>query len=88
MRSSRAASHGARRTRWPCGASWASASTLRQGFGRGTPRGLPGPPLEAPALEIALAMFWERLWVPATALLAHLRLLRPVARSQSALAIA
>jgi transposase len=61
---------------------------MRQVFGRGTPRGPQGPPLDAPALEIALAMFCERLWVPANALLAHLRLLRPVARSQPALAIA
>jgi transposase len=61
---------------------------MRQVFGRGTPRGLQGAPLDVPALEIALAMFCERLWVPANALLMHLRLLRPVARRQSALAIA
>jgi len=41
-----------------------------------------------PALEIAFAMFRERLWTTTRALLAPVRLLPRVARSYSALATA
>ena len=57
-------------------------------FGPGTPRGLQGHPLDARSLEIALAMFCERLWLTTSALLAHLRLLPRVSCSHSAWAIA
>jgi hypothetical protein len=46
----------------------------------------PEKPLDIPALEIALAMFCERLWVPANALLGLLRPLWPVARSDRLMA--
>ena len=61
---------------------------MRQVFGRGTPRGLQGDPLEARSLEVAFAMLYERLWVTADALLAYLRLLPRAPRSPSAWAIA
>jgi transposase len=61
---------------------------MRQVFGRGTPRGLQGDPLGACALEIALAMLGERLWVTTNVLLAHLRLLTRVSSRHSALVIA
>ena len=48
---------------------------MRQVFGRGTPRGLQGQPLDGRALEIALAMLYERLWETTNALLTHVRLL-------------
>jgi transposase len=60
---------------------------MRQVFGRGTPRGLQGEPVDAPAPEIALAMLSEQLWAATNALLAPLRLLLPVWRRHSALAI-
>ena len=61
---------------------------MRQVFGRGTPRGLQGDSLGPCALEIALAMLGERLWVTANALLAHGRLLPRLSSPRSALAIA
>lgn len=61
---------------------------MRQVFGRGTPRGLQGDPLGPCALEIALAMLGERLWVTANPLLAHWRLLPRLSSPRSALAIA
>jgi transposase len=61
---------------------------MRQVFGRGTPRGLQGQPLDAGALEIALGMLYERLWVTANALLTHSGLLLRVSSSHSSLAIA
>jgi len=61
---------------------------MRQVFGRGTPRGLQGQPLDARALEIALAMLCERLWVTTNALLARVRLLPRVSGRRPALAIA
>jgi transposase len=61
---------------------------MRQVFGRGTPRGLQGDPLAACALEIALAMLGERLWVTANALLALWRLPPRLSSRCSALAIA
>jgi transposase len=61
---------------------------MRQVFGRGTPRGLQGDPLDARSLEIAFTMLYERLWVTANALLAYLRLLPRAPRSLSAWAIA
>lgn len=61
---------------------------MRQVFGRGTPRGLQGDPLDARSLEIAFAMLYERLGVTADALLAYLRLLPRAPRSPSAWAIA
>ena len=61
---------------------------MRQVFGRGTPRGLQGDPMDARWLEIALAMLYERLWGTADALLAHIRLLPRAARRPSAWAIA
>ena len=61
---------------------------MRQLFGRGTPRGLQGQALDARALEIALAMLHERLWVTTNALLAHWGLLPRVLRRHSAPAIA
>ncbi|MGH7348317.1 MAG: transposase, partial [Candidatus Rokuibacteriota bacterium] len=60
---------------------------MRQVFGRGTPRGLQGAPSDARSLEIALAMVYERLWVTADALLAHLRLPPRAPRSPSTWAI-
>jgi transposase len=56
---------------------------MRQVFGRGTPRGLQGAPLDACALEIALAMLSEQLRVTTGALLAPLWLLGPVWRRHS-----
>src|SRR3989442_9940687 len=56
---------------------------MRQVFGRGTPRGLQGQPLDARALEIALAMLCERLWVTTNALLARVRLLPRVSGPSS-----
>jgi hypothetical protein len=44
--------------------------------------------LDARALEIALAMLCERLWVTTNALLAHARLLPRVSSRRSSLAIA
>ena len=38
---------------------------MRQAFGRGTPRGLQGGPFDPDALEIAFAMFVERVWMAA-----------------------
>jgi len=61
---------------------------MRQVFGRGTPRGLQGQSLDARALEIALAMLCERLWVTTNALLARVRLLPRVSGRRPALAIA
>jgi transposase len=61
---------------------------MRQLFGRGTPRGLQGRALDARALEIALAMLHERLWMTTNALLAHLGLLPRVLHRHSAPAIA
>ena len=61
---------------------------MRRVFGRGTPRGLQGQPLDARTLEIALAMLYERLWVTTNALLPHLGLFPRVSRSHLALAIA
>lgn len=61
---------------------------MRQVFGPGTPRGLQGHPLDARSLEIALAMFCERLWLTTRALLAHVRLLPRVSCSHSVWAIA
>ena len=61
---------------------------MRQVFGRGTPRGLQGDPLDARSLEIALARLYERLWVTAHALLAHLRLLPRAPRNPSAWTVA
>jgi transposase len=61
---------------------------MRQVFGRGTPRGLQGQPLDAPGLEIALAMLYERLCVTTNALLAHLKPLSRVSSRHSALAVA
>jgi transposase len=61
---------------------------MRQVFGRGTPRGLQGAPLDARAVDIALAMRPERLGVTMSALLAPLRLLVPVWCRHSMLAIA
>ena len=61
---------------------------MRQVFGRGTPRGLQGDPLDARSLEIAFTLLYERLWVTANALLAYLRLLPRAPRSLSAWAIA
>ena len=64
---------------------------MRHVFGRGTPRGLQGHPLDTRALEIVLAMLGERLWKTTNALLTPLRLLPRVVRvvrRQSALAIA
>ena len=60
---------------------------MRQVFGRGTPRGLQGAPSDARALEIALAMLSEQLCMTTNALLAPLRLLVPVWRRHSVLAI-
>lgn len=51
---------------------------MRKVFGRGTPRGLQGAPLDAGALEFALAMLFARLWETPNALLARLRLPVPV----------
>jgi len=61
---------------------------MRRVFGCGTPRRLQGEPVGVPALEIAFAMFRERLWTTTRALLAPVRLLPRVARSYSALATA
>jgi hypothetical protein len=61
---------------------------MRQVFGRGTPRGLQGDPVDARSLAIAPTILYERLWVTADALLAHLRLLPRAPRSPSAWAIA
>jgi transposase len=61
---------------------------MRQVFGRGTPRGLQGQPLDALPLEIAFATLCHRLWVAIHARLAHLRFLPRVSLSHSALAIA
>ena len=61
---------------------------MRQVFGRGTPRGLQGDPLDARSLEIALAILSERLWVPVDGLRAHLHLLLRAPRSRSAWMIA
>ena len=60
---------------------------MRQVFGRGTPRGLQGEPLDAPAPEIVLAMLSEHLWATTNARLAPLWLLLPVWRRHSVLAI-
>src|SRR5712692_6351449 len=57
---------------------------MRQMFGVGAPRRLQGRPLEACALEIALAMLYERLWVTTDALLAHPGLLPRTSRRHSA----
>src|SRR4029450_11090039 len=61
---------------------------MRQVFGVGAPRRLQGQPLDARPLEIALAVLYERLWVPANALLESSGLLSCVSRRHSALAIA
>jgi transposase len=61
---------------------------MRQVFGVGAPRRLQGQPLDARTLEIALAVLYERLWVPANALLESSGLLSCVSRRHSALAIA
>jgi transposase len=61
---------------------------MRKVFGVGAPRRLQGAPLDAPALEIVLAMLYERLWGTPTAFLAPLRLLPRVLSCHSALAIA
>ena len=60
---------------------------MRAAFGCGTPRGLQGAPSDARALEIALAMLSEQLCMTTNALLAPLRLLVPVWRRHSVLAI-
>jgi len=61
---------------------------MRQVFGVGAPRRLQGHALDAGAVDIALAMLYERLWVTTTALLAHSGLLPRVSRRHSSLAIA
>lgn len=61
---------------------------MRQVFGRGTPRGLQGDPLDARSLEIALATLTESLWAATSALLAHTRLRPRVLRGHSEWAIA
>lgn len=61
---------------------------MRQVFGRGTPRGLQGDPLDVRSLDIALAMLTERLWATTSALLAHVRLRPRVLRRHSGWAIA
>jgi transposase len=61
---------------------------MRQVFGRGTPRGLQGDPLDARSFEIALAMLTESLWAATSAFLAHARLRPSVLRGHSEWAIA
>jgi transposase len=61
---------------------------MRHVFGRGTPRGLQGDRSGASVLDIALAMFGERLWATMNAVLASNHVLLRVSRGHSALAIA
>jgi transposase len=61
---------------------------MRQVFGVGAPRRLQGRSLDACALEIALAMLYERLWLTTDALLAHSGLLPRTSRLHSALVAA
>jgi transposase len=61
---------------------------MRKVFGRGTPRGLQGQPLDAPALAIGLAILYERLWARADARLASSGLLARVSHRNPALAVA
>jgi transposase len=61
---------------------------MRQVFGRGTPRGLQGDPVDARSLDSALATLTERLSATTSALLAHVRLPPRVLRSHSGWAIA
>jgi transposase len=61
---------------------------MRQVFGRGTPRGLQGDPLDARSFEIALAMLTESLWAATSAFLTRARLRPPVLRGHSEWAIA
>src|SRR6266849_1955584 len=57
---------------------------MRQVFGVGAPRRLQGRLLDTCALEIALAMLYEWLWVTTDALLAHSGLLPRTSRCHSA----
>jgi transposase len=61
---------------------------MRQVFGRGTPRGLQGDPLDAHSLQIALAMLTERLWTTTSALVVHTRVHLRVLRCHSVWATA
>jgi transposase len=61
---------------------------MRQVFGRGTPRGLQGDPLDARSLEIALIVLIESLWAATSAFLAHIRLRPRALRGHTEWAIA
>ena len=61
---------------------------MRQVFGVGAPRRLQGQPLDARALDTALAALYQRLWVPVHALLESSGLLSRVSPGHSAFAIA
>ncbi len=61
---------------------------MRQAFGRGTPRGLQGRRFGLGALEIALEMFIERVWMAATRLWPTSRRLPGVVRTYSTVVFA
>jgi transposase len=61
---------------------------MRQAFGRGTPRGLQGRRFRSGALEIALGMFLERLWMAATRPWSGARLMPGVVRPYSTVVLA
>jgi len=61
---------------------------MRKAFGRGTPRGLQGRRLGVGSLEIAFAMFIERVWKAATRLWPISRLLPGALRTYSTVVFA
>ena len=61
---------------------------MRQAFGRGTPRGLQGRRFGLGALEIALGMFIERVWMAATRLWPVSRRMPRVVRTYSTVVLA